>query len=144
MKAEKSLTDPPDVQSLRILFNRLVLVKILRWGSTYTEELPDAEKVVTKLEDADVISSVYRINGPSGAERHAVVLDIDHPTWLVRSSTPGHYHLYIEVPGGISWDLYEKMLFAMAEARVIEPGYHAVAKKRKRTDVRLPWIKKAL
>lgn len=67
---------------------------------------------------------------------------IAHPTWLVRSSTPDHYHLYIDVPGGINSVEYFDTLYCMAEAGIVERGYQKVSKRRGHSDVRLPWKKK--
>ena len=72
---------------------------------------------------------------------HSPVLDVDFPARLEPSSTPGHFHLYLE---GIemSWPTYEALLVALGEAGVIGPGYlrHSIA--REQTMVRRPHIKK--
>jgi len=71
---------------------------------------------------------------------HIPILDIDMPAMLLKSSTYGHYHLYIDKP--MSWENYCKLLDVMAEVGILEPGYVSVSKKRKRTQVRTPWTKK--
>jgi homocysteine S-methyltransferase len=68
------------------------------------------------------------------------VFDIDYPARLVPSTTPGHWHLYLD--RDVPWDKYEKVLEAMADAGLIEEGFVAAAKKGKGTFVRPPHVKK--
>ena len=72
--------------------------------------------------------------------RHAPVLDLDVPHELVPSSTPGHAHLYLDVP--MSWWRYKRLLKALARAGVIEKGFVKASIARGHTDVRVPWLKK--
>jgi hypothetical protein len=72
---------------------------------------------------------------------HRPVLDIDIPAHFVPSSTPGHAHLYIDQ--GMTWERYEKLLRALDEAGVLEPGYVNAALTRKATFVRPEWVRKA-
>lgn len=90
------------------------------------------------LETANVYTS--EIADGSHAGQHTVAIDLDVPARLIPSSTPGHSHLYVDVP--MTWDKYSALLAALADAGVIEPGYEASAKRRKWTSLRLPWIKK--
>lgn len=71
---------------------------------------------------------------------HAPAIDIDHPCRLVESSTPGHFHLYIDVP--MAFDQYVALLTMMVHAGIVEPGYLAAAERRGATFVRAPGIKK--
>lgn len=71
---------------------------------------------------------------------HAPVLDIDVPHELVPSTTPGHAHLYIDVP--MSWWRYKRLLKALAKAGVVEKGFVDASIRRGHTDVRVPWLKK--
>lgn len=124
-------------KSLRALFDRLTCFKVKDWGTSSDKPFPsDVEEA--DLNKADVVSSRYN----NGQARHALVIDIDHPSWLVRSSTPGHYHLYVDVPGGIPHETYLYLLGALAQAGVIEQGYCDAAHARGHSDVRLPWVKK--
>lgn len=108
---------------------------------------------VDNADDANVVSS--RIKEPmvtldnlidtgylsfTPKELHTPVLDIDLPAMLVPSTTPDHYHLYIDAP--MSWENYVKLLDVMAEVGILQPGYVAASKARGFTAVRLPWIKK--
>lgn len=120
---------------LRDLLNRLTTFKVIHWGPS--SDAPDGhDRETANLSDAHVVSSL-REDG-----RHAVVIDIDHPTWLVKSSTPDHYHLYIDVPGGIEHKDYMGLLAMLARVGVIEEGYKGASWQRGHSDVRLPWIKK--
>lgn len=79
----------------------------------------DPERKRAPYEAANLVSSL--------TERglHAPVLDLDFPARLVPSSTPGHFHLYLDVE--MAWEVYEKLLGALAEAGVLESGYvHAM------------------
>lgn len=127
-------------ERLKELIERQVVYKVLRWasgGSAGAEQGDD--RVVTTLEDAHVVSSL--INGPL-TSRHHVLLDIDRDAWLLRSSTEGHYHLYIDMGEGIPWLKYKNLLRALADCGVIEQGYADVSIARGHTDLRLPWVKK--
>lgn len=130
-------------ERLKELIERQVLYKVLRWargGSTGAEQGDD--RVATTLEEAHVVSSL--IDGPRLRlpGRHHVLLDIDRDSWLLRSSTEGHYHLYIDMGEGIPWPKYKNLLRALADCGVIEQGYADVSIARGHTDLRLPWVKK--
>jgi hypothetical protein len=106
------------------------VVKFDDYGFSYTEEVPTAN-----VDNATVVSSILK-----GTQLHAPVLDLDVPVTLVPSSTPGHSHLYIDVP--MSRKDMERILRALAKAGVVEPAYYEMSKRRGYTCVRLPWIKK--
>lgn len=74
--------------------------------------------------------------------RHAVLIDIDYPAHLVESSTPGHYHLYLDVPGGVKHEDYMELLAMLAKCKIIEQGYADVSIARGHSDLRLPWVSK--
>ena len=88
------------------------------------------------IADAHIILSFDKETG-----EHRPVLDIDFELHTVPSSTPGHFHLYLDKP--MSWAKYEALIGALAEAGVIEKGYASVSALREYTSVRLPWVKKA-
>lgn len=73
-------------------------------------------------------------------EMHAPTLDIDLPCRLVQSSTPGHFHLYIDK--AMKWPDYERLLTVLAEVGIIEPGYADASIRRRQTFVRKPGIVK--
>ncbi len=68
--------------------------------------------------------------------RHAPAIDLDVPAWLIPSRTPGNSHLYIDVP--MTWRQYRRILKALRDGGVIEPGYYAMAVKKGRTSLRRP------
>jgi hypothetical protein len=122
--------------ALRALFARHITYKVLNWTGSSDDPDNKIDRVVKPVNESDVVSS-EREDG-----LHTVVLDIDHEAWLVMSTTPGHYHLYINVPDGIGWDLYEPMLRAMGDAGVLQAGYVGASVERGFSCVRLPWVKK--
>lgn len=75
-----------------------------------------------------------------GGPMHYPVLDIDLPCELVPSSTPGHFHLYIDHPvsDGAYWDL----IAAMVACGIVQPGYLGASRARGYTAARLPWVRK--
>ena len=96
---------------------------------------PDHDVNVGGIEEADMIASY-----DPGAGLQRPVLDIDFPAALVPSTTPGHFHLYLDKP--MSWEAYKDLLLALARADIIEDGYAQAALRRGYTSARLPWIRK--
>lgn len=68
--------------------------------------------------------------------RHAPAIDLDVPAYLVPSRTEGNHHLYIEVP--CSWRQYRRLLKALRDCGIIEPGYYRASVKAGRTHLRKP------
>jgi hypothetical protein len=127
----------PRAEGLMALLRRLSCFTVKDWGTSSDKPLPSDVEAAT-LSDAHVVSSRYN----NGQARHALVIDIDHPAWLVRSSTPDHFHLYVDVPYGIPHELYKALLGTLADCGIIERGYAQASQTRGHSDVRLPWIKK--
>jgi hypothetical protein len=94
------------------------------------------------VDQAQVITSLVArdVGRPLNAQHHKVVLDIDLPAKLIPSSTEGHFHLYIDKE--IPWDVYVRLLTALASAGIIEQGYLSASLERGLTAVRLPWVRK--
>lgn len=88
----------------------------------------------------DSIEAAHIILSYDNTGKHRPVLDIDFPVHVVPSSTPGHFHLYLDKQ--MDHDRYMRLLTALAEAELIEPGYSGVSHARGYTSVRLPWIRK--
>jgi len=130
----------PKTNALLNLIGRLTPAKVTTWakggsGGAYGEDIrQNAEDIF----DANVVGST-RTDG-NGVEKHAVLIDLDVPAWLIPSSTAGHSHLYIDVKAGRS--AYFRLLDALAECHVIEKGYAEASKRRGASFLRLPWIKK--
>lgn len=98
--------------------------------------------VTDDLDAANVVSSISSDSDSElGPVFHYPVLDIDIPAALVPSSTPGHFHLYLDhgMPDADYWELCD----ALAKAGILQPGYVSACKSRGYTSVRLPWVKKA-
>lgn len=147
---------------LRALLGKLTAFRVKDWGPDSAEMAPgDDREEVTNLNDAHVVSSLMNpqpeenpllaifdtLDGkdPVGTgPKHVFMIDVDHPVHVVDSSTPGHHHIYIEVPGGVSDSLYWPAVRALADAGVIEKGYARVSEERGHTDLRLPWIHKLM
>ena len=97
----------------------------------YDNVLPTA---VVKAAFSNLIGSALT------GDLHAPVLDIDIPVRLLPSSTPGHSHLYIDYM--ITWEQYQKLLTALAEVGLLEPGYVSASIAQGQTYVRRPGITK--
>lgn len=102
-------------------------------GNPVKYVMPDIE---VPLEEANLITS--RVEGDP--DTHKLILDIDFPVKVIPSSTPGHFHLYLDKE--IDTFALENILYVLASARIIEPGYAQSSMQRGYTAVRLPWIKK--
>ena len=106
----------------------------------YSEELseeygaPPPTLIETTLKNANLISS--RLDNGN----HVPTLDLDVPHYFVPSSTPGHSHLYIDVP--MSWRKYKRLLRALYRAGIIERGFYKFSVRRGASFVRKPGIKK--
>lgn len=92
------------------------------------------------IEANSVASQFIASRDPVLSNLHKPVLDIDVPAILVPSSTPGHSHLYID--HAMPWDNYVKVLKALGEVGILQPGYVRASLQRESTWLRLPWIKK--
>lgn len=108
-------------------------------GRRFTTRLPEAAVVTSLFNELD--KDVDEI-GTGHASAHRPVLDIDFPVHVIPSTTPGHYHLYLDIP--MSWETYSELLIALAKAGVIEHGYESASKRRGFTAVRVPWVEKKL
>lgn len=91
------------------------------------------------IEKANLITSKTE-RYPYGVEYHRPVLDIDFPAELIPSSTPGHYHLYLDKQ--IPKASYMQLLRDLARAGIIQQGFADSAIERGASSARLPWIKK--
>lgn len=71
---------------------------------------------------------------------HYPVIDFDFGLRLLPSSTPGHFHLYIDK--GLSWEDYKKLLKVLVEVGLVQEGYLGASLQRGFTAVRLPSVTK--
>ncbi len=103
---------------------------------------PDEEIHNTERFETDDLAKATVITSKTlASERHKVVLDLDLPAKLIPSTTPGHFHLYVDHE--IEWDVYANLLDALEKAGLVEPGYVNASKDRGYTAARLPWVRKA-
>jgi hypothetical protein len=71
---------------------------------------------------------------------HRPVIDIDLPCRLVPSSTPGHFHLYLELP--MSEERFLALMAALGTAGVVSSFYSKAVQARRQAFVRCEWVKK--
>lgn len=102
----------------------------------YEEGNVPSARFVDSVDEANLITS--RVEG--SVTRHKPVIDLDLPARLVPSSTPGHYHLYIDAE--VSWEAYARLLKAFVEAGLVEKGYLGASLSRGFSSVRPPWVRK--
>lgn len=91
---------------------------------------------------ANLISSVLADGYHSDGDglMHAPVIDVDFPIAVVPSSTPGHFHLYIDKP--MFWDQYVELLAALENAGIVQHGFVHHSVNRKKSVLRMPWVNK--
>lgn len=124
--------------SVRDLIDKLKPARVIAWAESSENGGMD-ERVDADLDaGANVISSLR--TDQHGLERHALLIDLDVPAYLVPSSTEGHSHLYVDV--SMNRAAYFRVLDALADAGVIERGYSDVSQRKGATYLRLPWVKK--
>lgn len=148
---------------IRHFLQKLVPFKVNTWSPSSDDPQSPPDRVASTLVEGDVISSLLKDQDGAKAQaevlesilgdrnvsfdatepRHIVVLDIDYPAALIPSETAGHFHLYLDVPGGIPQNEYMGLLKKLSELGVIEKGYYAASWQRGHSDVRLPWVSKA-
>lgn len=137
---EAESLDVPDEQSFVHPMPGQTLMIARDLGPDYDAEADTGHENTTNLREANTITSQVMNTGV--ANLHRVVLDIDRECTVIPSTSPGHYHLYIDAV--MPWEVYSRLLAVLAEAGVIEPGYNGASQERGYTRVRLPWIKKEL
>lgn len=110
--------------------------------------IPDPEYIAQVNEPEKLILSTLADKAPNligskvdmnmtyrdDTEWHAPVIDLDMPCRLLPSSTPEHYHLYIDQ--AVDWKNYAQLLKALRDCHFISYGYYEAAMKHKETYVR--------
>lgn len=109
-------------------------------GTTESMEF-EAEMVTSEIVPSvpETAGDPWRTRAPQ--RKHTLMIDLDVPASLVPSTTPGHSHLYIDVP--MDWQHVLDILGALVAGGVVEPGYLNASKERGYTALRLPWVQKA-
>lgn len=103
-----------------------MLLSLIKYRQ-YEDRQPTAE-------DANVVSS----NLPDG--KHAPIVDLDFPHRYVPSTTPGHGHLYLDVPvSGWRWFMLNLGLYL---GGATEKGYFLWSLRRRGNFVRREGVKK--
>jgi hypothetical protein len=97
-----------------------------------------ADQYRETVDVAEATVTTSRVAGKVGV--HKLVIDLDLPAQLIPSSTPGHFHLYVDHE--IDESAYFALLAALEAAGLIEPGYLGASEARGFSAVRLPWVKK--
>lgn len=95
---------------------------------------PFANLVSSRVERADM--APFNGGVDKEYELHLPVLDLDYDVQLVPSSTPGHFHLYLNRP--IPWRKYVNVLNALADAGLVEYGWAAASIRQGASFVRKP------
>lgn len=105
-------------------------------GNRLLYKIEDEKRVLTSsLSDAQLVSSRNTNNS------HSIAIDIDWPCRLIPSSTPGHFHLYVDGLE-INWFNYKELLIAMERCGLVQDGYMRASIEREATFLRLPWYRK--
>lgn len=71
---------------------------------------------------------------------HVPTLDLDLECELIESTTPGHFHLYIDKP--MKWEEYYILLQVLYDVGLIQKGFLDLSVARKATFLRKPGVKK--
>lgn len=103
-------------------------------GADYDDDSMVKPPVVAVADGANVVSSLLT-NG-----MHAPAIDLDVPVILLPSSTPGHFHLYIDHE--LDWADYQRLLGVLHDVGLVEDGFWRSALRRGTTLLRLPHVSK--
>jgi hypothetical protein len=103
-------------------------------------ESKDADAHVHEVRYESTKAEANLVSSKCKDGKHRPVIDFDVPVRYVPSTTPGHGHLYIDIP--MEWPVYANLLIALRAAGVVEEGYLNAALQRGATYVRPEWVKK--
>lgn len=111
----------------RLTFYSEAVDDISKWPSPCRPE--------TDRKKANLVGSLC----PDGM--HMPAIDIDMPCSLVPSTTPGHFHLYIDKP--MTFMEYKKFVKAFIDAGIVEPNVMKYMELNGMTTLRPKGVKKA-
>jgi hypothetical protein len=139
-----SYPPPPPKPKRRLpkFISRRALYKVeelnTNWKELTDEQVAAEEAYHTPVapEEANLVGSKTDLE-PGG---HLPVIDLDLPCHLEPSTTPGHYHLYINQV--VEWDKFLNILKALYEAGIVQEGFYEMSKRRGQAFVRVPGVKK--
>lgn len=119
--------------------HKTVRTDLLSYDEAFAYRAPN-EAVKERDATVDEANIITSIDGDSFGMYHRPVIDIDFESALIPSSTPGHYHLYIDklIPSQDYFDLLD----ALAKVEIVQPAVAKYARERGYSAVRLPWISK--
>lgn len=104
-------------------------------------EAYEKHKVMGDARAAVDVSQANLISSEVSRGKHMPVIDCDFGVQAIPSSTPGHYHLYLDQE--LTWDQYKALLDGFHKAGLIQDGWYDNAMSDERSYVRLPHIKKS-
>lgn len=119
--------------------------QVLAWVD-FEQTYLNPPKQAASEHDANIATSLVEddgrriVDGKVAKQMHKVVIDIDLPVALLESSTPGHFHLFIDK--AMTWEQYKDLLQTLASVGIIEHNYVNATIDRGFSAVRLPWVKK--
>lgn len=110
--------------------------RTLYWSDSLGEEYVEGEmpREVEHPDQSNLVGSL----GTDGL--HYPVIDLDFPCRLEPSTTPGHFHLYLD--RGIVYEHYDRLLNLLCEIGFVQEGIVHQLGQRGQTHVRQPWVKK--
>jgi hypothetical protein len=73
-------------------------------------------------------------------KRKSLIILTSNDLALIPSSTPGHYHLILDV--NMPWNNICNMLYLLDSYNIIECGYRKASINKGHTTIRVPWVKK--
>lgn len=108
----------------------------------YIGEVPEDYNDIGDLTPTDDMNEAHVLSSEikGTTNMHAPVLDIDFPARLYPSSSPEHYHLYLD--RAMEWRDYERLLWALADRDILQYKYVEHSVKRRATFVRKPGVMK--
>lgn len=98
-------------------------------------------ELVDEADDAEVVLSLTGEKIGGNVSVHRPIFDVDFPVAAIPSSTPGHFHLYLDKE--LTWHQYSRLLAVLSDVGIIESGYRQASEARGFTSVRMPSVKKS-
>ncbi|QCG77796.1 hypothetical protein QLQ77_gp50 [Gordonia phage Reyja] len=105
------------------------------------DDPPTPDERTTDITKASLITSAIVDDNGKSTGKHKLVIDLDVDAVLIPSTQPGHHHLIVDVE--IDQPRYFGLLWKLAQAGIVEPGYVQASSNRSCTRLRTPWNVKA-
>lgn len=118
-----------------VTLRRKRYIKTDAWYDTYDQIRYPEKLIESNAPNANLIGSATNVDNI-----HLPVLDFDFPCKLVESSTPGHFHLYINKP--MEWNKYRILINCLSTAGLLELEWVRKAWKDQQTLVRTEGARK--